>query len=389
VRGKSGRRRNKAVPPVVVEVLRFCIVISLAALGYELSRALPANAMSVGPFDSTGVGALLGAGAGYVVGGVIGRVTGRSLQAAETALVDRNVEQVLAGLVGAVAGVVVGGGLSWPLLILGQVLITLPVLVFVCVTTGTLGYRVGVARRETVLAVLAARTGLAPTPMPLPVLPRVLDTSVAIDGRVLDVVRAGFLHGTLLVPQPVLDELQGLADAADDTRRARGRRGLDLIAALRRERGIDLEVIGDEAPEAPLVDAKLLRTTLDRGAALLTLDSNLAKAAQLAGCRVMNLHALVLALRPPVTAGDTVHVLLTRAGKEPGQAVGYLDDGTMVVVERARDRVGAELDAVVTSVLTSAGGRMVFARRSQPGQPAVPRPARPTRSAPREASQAP
>jgi len=201
---------------------------------------------------------------------------------------------------------------------------------------------------------------------------------VAIDGRVLDVVRAGFLHGTLVVPQPVLDELQGLADAGDDARRAKGRRGLEILDALRRERGIDLDVVPDEAPEVPEVDAKLLRMTLDRDAVLLTLDGNLAKAATIAGCQVMNLHALVLALRPPVSAGDTVTVVLARAGKEPGQAVGHLDDGTMIVVERARDRIGTETTAVVTSVLTTANGRMVFARRpSVPSPTPVPTPTSP------------
>jgi uncharacterized protein YacL len=112
----------------------------------------------------------------------------------------------------------------------------------------------------------------------------------------------------------------------------------------------------------PEVDAKLVRLCLDRSAALLTLDTNLAKAAALAGVRVMNLHALALALRPPVTAGDDVSVLLIKPGKEPGQAVGYLDDGTMVVVERARGSVGREVPVTVTSVLTTANGRLVFAR---------------------------
>jgi uncharacterized protein YacL len=161
---------------------------------------------------------------------------------------------------------------------------------------------------------------------------------------------------------PVLAELQGLADAGDDLRRSRGRRGLEVLEALRREPGVEVEVIGDEAVEVPDVDAKLVRMALDRGAALLTLDTNLAKSAALAGVRVMNLHALALAVRPPVTAGDEVSVLLTKAGKEPGQAVGYLDDGTMVVVERARDRVGHEALVHVTSVLTTANGRMVFAK---------------------------
>jgi uncharacterized protein YacL len=285
---------------------------------------------------------------------------------------------VFAGLVGSVMGVLGGVALSSPTLLLGRSMLAVPVVVFVTVTMGTLGYRVGIARKDALLGLIGPRAGLATPPVALPSLPRILDTSVAIDGRVLDVVRAGFLHGTLVVPQPVLDELQGLADAADDGRRTRGRRGLHTLDALRRERGVDLEMVGDEAPEVAEVDAKLLRMTLDRGAALLTLDTNLAKAAALAGCRVMNLHALTLALRPPVSVGDTVLVHLTRAGKEPGQAVGYLDDGTMLVVERARGHIGAELDVIVTSVLTTANGRMVFARRTDVPDPrpapAVPGP---------------
>jgi uncharacterized protein YacL len=366
----------------VVEVLRLCIVVFLSGLGYQIARALPRGSATVGPFDEAGVGILLGAATGYVIGGVIGRLTGRTLRAAEDALAGRSAEQVLAGFAGAMAGVLVGGALSWPMMMFGRPLITLPLMVFVCVTTGTLGYRMGVSRRDGVLAMIGPRTGLAPQRVPLAALPRMLDTSVAVDGRLLAVVRAGFLHGVLLLSQPVLDELQGLADAGDDQRRAKGRRGLETLDALRRERGVDLEVIGDEAPEVAEVDAKLLRMTLDRGAALLTLDTNLAKAASLAGCAVMNLHVLTLALRPPVGAGDTVHVLLTRGGKEPGQAVGYLDDGTMVVVERSRDRIGGEVSVVVTSVLTTANGRMVFARRTDasPEAPHPLPPAQPSRT---------
>jgi uncharacterized protein YacL len=369
VHAKNARVRDTAVPPVVVEVLRFCIVLFLGGVGFYASSMAPDFAVRLGLFDQTGLGTLLGASAGYVLGGVVGRFTGRSLRVAEAALLGRSVEQVLAGLVAAILGVTVGAALTWPMLLLGQPLLTIPVLVFVCVTMGTLGYRIGMVRRHSVLGLLGPRAGLLASPVPLASLPRILDSSVAVDGRVLDVVRAGFLHGTLLVPQPVLDELQGLADAEDDARRGRGRRGLVTLEALRRERGLDVEMVPDEAPEVPEVDAKLVRMTIDRGAALLTLDSNLARAASLAGCRVMNLHALTLALRPPVSAGDTVHVLLTRPGKEPGQGVGYLDDGTMLVVERARDRVGREVGAVVTSVLTTANGRMVFARRVDAEQP--------------------
>ena len=353
-------KRDSKMPGVVVEVLRFCVVVFFAGVGYFVARTVD-HPVRVGAFNGSGIGVLLGGSIGYVLGGVVARLTSRTLREAEAALMERSVEQVLAGLLGAVLGVLVAAGLVWPVLLIGAAPVTLPLFVFVCVTVGTLGHRIGVANRTGLLRLLGPRAGLTQHPANS-ALPRLIDTSVAIDGRIVDVVRAGFLHGTLLLPQPVVDELQGLADAGDDIRRGKGRRGLEALAALRRERGVDLEAIGDEAREIPEVDAKLVRMSLDRSAPLLTLDTNLARAASLAGCRVMNLHALSLALRPPVSAGDPIAVLLTRAGKEAGQGVGYLDDGTMVVVERARDRVGGEVHATVTSVLTTANGRMVFAK---------------------------
>lgn len=350
------------VPAVVLEVLRFCVVVFAAGVGYQVARGLGSGDVGMGPFDAESTGIILGAAVGYVLGGVVGRLTGRTLTRTEHALHGRSAEQVLAGLTGAVLGTLLAAGLGWPMLLVGSPGLTLPVFVFGCVTVATLGYRVGMAQRDRVLSLIGPGAGLDGQPARAAVLPRLLDTSVAVDGRVLDVVRAGFLHGTLLVADPVLAELQGLADAGDDLRRARGRRGLETLEALRRERGVDVEHVPDLAPEVAEVDAKLVRMCLDRPAALLTLDTGLARVAALAGCRVMNLHALALALRPPVSAGDTVRVLLTRPGKEPGQGVGYLDDGTMVVVEKARELVGSDVAATVTSVLVTANGRLVFAR---------------------------
>jgi uncharacterized protein YacL len=213
-----------------------------------------------------------------------------------------------------------------------------------------------------------ASAGLKPRSTPTVALPRILDTSVAIDGRLLDVVRAGFLHGRMLVPAPVLGELQGLADSADERRRARGRRGLELLETLRREPAVDLDVLSEDVPDVPDVDGKLIRLCIDKGAALLTLDTNLARVAALAGVNVLNLHALAIAVRPPVSAGDEVGVLLIKPGKEPGQAVGYFDDGTMVVVEHGRQSLGQEINVRVTSVLTTANGRMVFAQPVDSGE---------------------
>lgn len=357
----SAPATGRPVPVLVVEVLRLCVVVFLAGVGAQVGDMVGGDAVAGLPVSTATLGVLLGACLGYVLGGGIARSVARGVGHAERVFAGRSAEQILSGLVGAGVGVLAAGFVSWPLLVIGDPLILLPVFVFLVVVAATVGYRLGMARREAVLRLLGSGSG--PTGAePVAALERLLDTSVAIDGRIIDVVRAGFLHGRLVVPQPVLAELQGLADAGDDTRRARGRRGLATLTALRNERGVDLEVVDDEAPAVPEVDAKLVRMALDRDAALLTLDTNLAKVAALAGVRVMNLHALALALRPPVGAGDTVHVQVLRPGKEPGQGIGYLDDGTMVVVEDGRPHVGGEVGVTVTSVLTTANGRMVFAR---------------------------
>lgn len=350
-------------PSAVVELLRLCVVVFFAGVGYYVAEVIDRDGERVlGAFNVVGLGIVLGSALGYVLGGVVARGTVGVVRAAETGLRETPAEQIVAGVVGAVIGVIVAAGVTWPVFLLNRPLLTLPLFAFAVVATGLLGYRLGTSKRESVLEMFGARVGLAGRRVPAVALPRVIDTSVAIDGRILAVARAGFLHGTMLVPTPVLSELQGLADAGDDTRRAKGRRGLEVLDVLKREAGVDLEVLDDEVPDVAEVDAKLVRICLDRGAALLTLDTNLARVAALAGVQVMNLHALALALRPPVGAGDDVTVLLIKAGKESGQAVGYLDDGTMVVVERARDAIGREAPVRVTSVLTTANGRMVFAR---------------------------
>jgi len=326
----------------------------------------------LGALNGTAVGLILGSGLGYVLGGVVGRTTTASAESARTRLNEISAEELIAGGVGAVGGVLLGAGVAWPVFLLRQAYLSFPLFVFVCVTLAYVGYLVGAAKRTGIIALFGERAGLAPREVPSSVRPRVLDTSVAIDGRIVDVVRAGFLHGTFWVPTPVLGELQHFADAADDLRRAKGRRGLEVLEVLKREPGIDLEVVELDVPAVPEVDGKLVRICLDSGAALLTLDTNLAKAAGLAGVKVLNLHTLALALRPPVAAGEDVTVHLLKPGKAPGQAVGYLDDGTMVVVEQGRERLGEDVTVSVSSVVVTANGRLVFA--SLPG--GSPRPPR-------------
>jgi uncharacterized protein YacL len=356
-------------PSSVLEVLRLLVVVFFAGAGYQVGSAVETDRAVLGSLNGTAVGLVLGCGFGYVLGGVIGRTTATTAQVAQHRLRDVSADTLVAGALGTIGGVLLGAGVAWPVFFLPQAYLAFPLFGFVVVVLGYLGFQIGASKRDGVLAMFGERAGRPPRPLPAAARDRVVDSSVAIDGRVLDVVRAGFLHGRFLVPTPVLAELQGLADAGDDTRRTRGRRGLEVLDALKREPGVDLEVLDVDVPAVPEVDGKLVRICLDSGAALLTLDTNLAKAATLAGVSVLNLHALALALRPPVTAGEDVPVLLLKAGKEAGQAVGYLDDGSMVVVERAKARIGEQVPVHVTSVLTTANGRLVFGRLTDEAEP--------------------
>lgn len=360
---------------MVLEALRFLVVAFFAGAGYQLGTGVSDDTKVLGAFNGAAVGLVLGSGFGYVLGGILGRTTASSAESVRTSLHDTTAEELVAGGVGTMGGVLLGAGTAWPVFLLRQPLLSFPLFAFVCVTLGYVGYLVGASKREGVLALFGTRAGRAPRPAPASTLPRVVDTSVAIDGRILDVVRAGFLHGTMLVPTPVLGELQAFADSADDQRRAKGRRGLEVLESLKREPGIDLQVLEADVPAVADVDGKLTRICQETGAALLTLDTNLAKAASLIGVSVLNLHALALALRPPVAAGEDVTVLLLKAGREAGQAIGYLDDGSMVVVEQARERIGSDAAVHVTSVVTTANGRLVFGRLAGASE----RPGRPTR----------
>jgi uncharacterized protein YacL len=193
----------------------------------------------------------------------------------------------------------------------------------------------------------------------------VLDTSVIIDGRVADIVETGFLDGTLVVPQFVLKELQFVADSADPLRRNRGRRGLDILHRIQKIAGAEVIISDLDFPHVKEVDLKLIelaRTLLGR---IVTNDFNLNKVAQLRGVEVLNINELANALKPVVLPGETMSVFILKEGKEYNQGVAYLDDGTMVVVDNARSRIGRNLDIVVTSVLQTTAGRMIFGRHAE------------------------
>lgn len=191
---------------------------------------------------------------------------------------------------------------------------------------------------------------------------RILDTSAIIDGRIAEVAETGFLDGTLVVPQFILKELQAVADASDPTKRNRGRRGLDILHRIQKMAGVEVIISDVDFPSIKEVDLKLIELARTMTGKLVTTDFNLNKVAQLRGVEVLNLNELTNSLKPVVLPGETMSVFIIKEGKEQNQGVAYLDDGTMVVVDNARSRIGKSLDIVVTSVLQTTAGRMIFGR---------------------------
>jgi uncharacterized protein YacL len=190
----------------------------------------------------------------------------------------------------------------------------------------------------------------------------VVDTSAIIDGRIKDIVESGFIYGTLVVPKFVLEELQHIADSSDTLRRNRGRRGLDILAQMQKDSSTPVEIVDDDVPEIGEVDAKLVALAQARSKAILTNDFNLNRVAELQGIRVLNINSLANAVKPAVLPGEELRVRVIQEGKEAGQGVGFLDDGTMIVVEGGVRYIDKDLDVAVTRVLQTVAGRMIFAQ---------------------------
>jgi uncharacterized protein YacL len=193
----------------------------------------------------------------------------------------------------------------------------------------------------------------------------ILDTSVIIDGRIADICDTGFIEGTLVVPRFVLDELQYIADSSDSMKRSRGRRGLDILNRMQRSSGINIEVVDQDFPKLKGVDAKLVAMAKKMNARIITNDFNLNKVAELQGIKILNVNELANALKPVVLPGEIMTVKIIKEGKEPGQGVAYLDDGTMIIVDHAQKYQGSTVEVIVTSVLQTTAGRMIFSEMKE------------------------
>ncbi|MBI4684910.1 MAG: PIN domain-containing protein [Nitrospirae bacterium] len=194
---------------------------------------------------------------------------------------------------------------------------------------------------------------------------KLLDTSVIIDGRIADVCEAGFIEGTFILPQFILQELQYVADSPDSLKRARGRRGLDVLHKLQKMSNVTVRIVDEDFPKIKEVDAKLVALARVLDAKVITNDLNLNKVAELQGVTVLNIHELANSLKPVVLPGETIKVFVIKEGKEHNQGIAYLDDGTMVVVENGRRLISKNVDVTVTSVLQTTAGRMIFAKTKE------------------------
>ncbi|MGH2657804.1 MAG: PIN/TRAM domain-containing protein [Actinomycetota bacterium] len=334
----------------LVEIVRFVLVGLFTAGGWQLAEAS----------DLEGgrllLAVVLGSLVGYVLGGVFGRRAMVAVSAVEQEFQRMPASELLAGVLGLILGLLIAILVSL-LAFRFPLTVAYPTAALVSVVLAYVGYRVGRAKRDELFGLFGLKTrsfGVRAGEV------NVLDTSALIDGRIREVVDAGFVGGTLMVHRGVLSELRAIADSGEPSRAARGRRGLVILRELQRHPAVEVVLVGVE--DVGEVDTALVRLARERGAALVTGDTNLVKVAEALDVPTRSMAALAEAVRTPVVPGEEVTVRVTKEGREEGQGVGFLEDGTMVVVERGADLVGADVNAVVTNVLQTTSGRMVFAR---------------------------
>ena len=270
------------------------------------------------------------------------------------------VQDLMAGTVGLVLGLLIAALLAVPLSMLpepfGRMLPLVGSLAF-----AYLGITIALARHKDVFEAFGRQGGASGDGKGRRGSYVILDTSAIIDGRIADISHTGFITGTMLIPRFVLNELQHIADSPDVLRRNRGRRGLDMLNKLQKDSTFPIQISEVDVTDVVEVDAKLVKLARNLHAAIVTNDFNLNRVAELQGVHVLNINELANAVKPVVLPGEDMRILVIQEGKEIGQGVGYLDDGTMVVIENGRKYIGEEIDVTVTLVLQTVAGRMIFA----------------------------
>ncbi len=322
------------------------------------------------------VSAILGVALLFLISLFLAGPTVNFIKWMEERLLKAPIFDLLFGTIGLMIGLSVAFLGSFGLSGIRIPVITSVIPILLSILLGYLGFQVGFKKREEFINALFSvrNTGLKKkeSDSTKPVnesFYKILDTSVIIDGRIADISETGFLEGVLVVPQFVLTELQHIADSSDSLKRTKGRRGLDVLKRMQTDVGPNILITDEDFGDVMEVDLKLVKLAKSKGGLVVTNDFNLNKVADLHGVSVLNINDLANAVKPVVIPGEEMHVVVIKDGKEHNQGVAYLDDGTMIVVEEGKFHIGTPIDVVVTSVLQTSAGRMIFAKPKN-GRPA-------------------
>ena len=351
-------------------IVQFFIIVAGATIGYlyipDILRFFELSSDSW--MESPYIGLVLGAIILYLLTFWFVDYIVNFLRWVEEALIKVPVGDLLFGSLGLILGLLIAYLVTIPILETGVQLVSEVVPVFLTVLLGYFGFQVGFKRRDEFLNLLAIakkekdkeqteeQAGSDRPKM------KILDTSVIIDGRIADICQTSFLEGTILIPQFVLEELQHIADSSDILKRNRGRRGLDVLNRMQKELPVNVEIYEGDFEEIQEVDSKLVKLAKVIDGIVVTNDYNLNKVCEFQSVPVLNINDLANAVKPVVLPGEELTVQVIKDGKEQNQGVAYLDDGTMIVVEEGKEYIGKSIEVLITSVLQTSAGRMIFAK---------------------------
>ena len=354
-------------------VITLLMIIVGASLGISF---LPSAWQAIGQqsngwLNNTFTNSLLGALIFFLLSLLLAKHISAIIKQVEQKLSEVSLTYLLFGAIGAIIGLTLGVVISTPLYNMDIPFVNSVLPILLMIILGYLGLRVFGSRSKKIEQETASQVESQ-------LLERksgenfhkykILDTSVIIDGRIYDITKTGFLEGTLMIPNFVLYELQYIADSGDSLKRVRGRRGLDILNALQKEEGISVEMYDGDFEDISEVDSKLIKLAKLLDGVIVTNDYNLNKVSEFQNVPVLNINALANAVKPVVIPGETMNVLVVKAGTERQQGVAYLDDGTMVVVEDGQHYMNERIEVVVTSALQTAAGRMIFAKPAHAGR---------------------
>ncbi|OOM74413.1 PIN/TRAM domain-containing protein [Clostridium sp. BL-8] len=305
----------------------------------------------------------------YIISPIIYKGISNLIEYIEKSMQKMSITEILYGTFGAVIALILMTFIAKPIndihKVIGPILLTL-----LNIVAAIIGAEIMIKKKEDITAlllnikkpVIKEKKVKEVVKETIKGIPKVLDTSVIIDGRIFDICETGFIEGPLVIPNFVLDELRHISDSSDSLKRNRGRRGLDILNKIQKELSIETQIVEDDFPKIAEVDAKLLKLAQKMNGKVITNDYNLNKVAEFQGVPVLNINELSNAIKPVVLPGEEMTVDIVKDGKESSQGVAYLEDGTMIVVEGGRKLIGQTTGVIVTSVLQTAAGRMIFAK---------------------------